>query len=317
MIAFYLFGVFALVGVVLKALILAQVSTRTKITFAFVILTLLFIAQNAFEFLGFWVFESNEVLAFRFIDGLMVTLIFISPAAVHFIARTIGNRPALYSVIPLVLFASYLTFLLLTGELVQTYQHIGYTIVSVPGPAYPLLQYYALAALVIAVGSLVLGVLSKDKEIRTRSQILFLAFAPILLVSFGVNLLKLSGYNSSTAILMPLASTFFIWVLMYLARDEVVTFRLKWRQAWFLVGQLKRIVFSNYSYANQDYLEFIEREQLKTLLEIADGKQSEVARLLGTSRATICRKVSKFGLLDSENSRVEEVPRLRKSTSHI
>ncbi|MCG8413610.1 MAG: helix-turn-helix domain-containing protein [Pseudomonadales bacterium] len=300
MIAFYLFGVFALVGVILKTLILAQVSTRTRITFAFVVLTLLFIAQNAFEFLGFWTFESNAELAFRFIDGLMVTLFFISPAAVHFIGRTIGNRMVLFTVPIFIAFATYLTYLLFSRQLVLTYEHIGYTIVSVPGPSYSLLQYYALSALVVAVVCLLIGLANKDSEIRTRSRILLIAFAPIFLVSFGVNLLKLQGFNSSTAILMPLASTFFIWVLMYLARDEVVTFRLKWRQAWFLVGQLKRIVFSNYSFANQDYLEFIEREQLKTLLEVSDGKQSEVAKILGTSPATICRKVAKYGLLEDD-----------------
>lgn len=298
--AFYLFGVFALLGVVLKALILAQVSTRTRITMAFVVLTLLFIAQNAFEFLGFWTFGTNETLAFRFVDGLMIALFFISPAAVHFIARTIGNRLALYTVPVFVMVGCYLSYLLLTRELVLGYQQVGYTIVSVPGPAYQILQYYAFSALIVAIASLGFGLVSKDKEIRMRSRILLLAFAPIFLISFGVNLLKMQGFNSSTAIMMPLASTFFIWVLMYLARDEVVTFRLKWKQAWFLVRQLKNVVFSNYSYANQDYVEFIEREQLKALLEIADGKQSEVARILGTSRATICRKVSKFGLLEDK-----------------
>ena len=178
---------------------------------------------------------------------------------------------------------------------------MAYTIVSVPGPAYPLLQYYSFAALIIAIGSLGCGLASKDREIQTRSRVLLIAFAPVFLVSIGVNFLKMQGFNSSTAIMMPLASTFFIWVLMYLARDEVVTFRLKWKQAWFLVRQLKNVVFSNYSYANQDYVEFIEKEQLKALLEIANGKQSEVARILGTSRATICRKVSKFGLLEEKN----------------
>ena len=312
MIAFYLFGVFALVGVILKTLILAQVSTRTRITFAFVVLTLLFIAQNAFEFLGFWTFESNAELAFRFIDGLMVTLFFISPAAIHFIARTIGNRTALLTVPFFAVFATYLSYLLFSRELVLTYEHVGYTIVSVPGPSYSLLQYYALSALVVAVACLLFGLINKDSDIRTRSRVLLIAFAPIFMVSLGVNLFKLQGFNSSTAILMPLASTFFIWVLMYLARDEVVTFRLKWRQAWFLAGQLKRILFSNYTYANQDYLEFVEREQLKTLLEISDGKQSEVAKILGTSPATICRKVAKYGLLEEEVSPVESYEGMKK-----
>ncbi|MEQ8313393.1 MAG: helix-turn-helix domain-containing protein [Gammaproteobacteria bacterium] len=306
MIAFYLFGVFALLGVVLKTLILAQVTTRTSITFAFVVLSLLFIAQNAFEFLGYWTFEANASLSFLFIDGLMVSLFFISPAVVYFIARTIGNRIALATVPILTLFATYLTYLLVVRQLVTGYEHVGYTIVSVPGPAYQLLQIYAFLALAIAVSSLIFGLLSKDEDIRTRSKILLIALTPIFLISFGVNFLKIQGFNSSTAILMPLASTFFIWVLMYLARNEVITFRLKWRQAWFLVRQLKRVVFSNYSYANQDYLEFVEREQLQALLEIAGGKQSEVARILGTSPATICRKVSKYDLLnDEEHAGVE------------
>lgn len=296
MVSFYLFGVFALLGVVLKTLILVQVNTRTRITFAFVILTLLFIAQNAFEFLGYWVFEANRMLAFQFVDCLMVVLFFISPAAIHFIGRVIGNRTTLLTVPFFVFSATYLTFLLFSRDLVQGYEQIGYTIVSIPGPDYELLQYYALSALIVAIVSLVLGLLNTDKEISTRSKILLIAFTPIFLISFGVNVLKLSGYNSSTAVLMPLASTFFIWVLMYLARDQVVTFRLKWRQAWFLIRELKAVMFSNHSYANQDYLEFVEREQLKALLEIADGKQSEVARILGTSPATISRRVSKFRL---------------------
>ncbi len=316
MIAFYLFGVFALLGVILKALILAQVSTRTRITFAFVMLTLLFIAQNAFEFLAYWVFETNPALAFRFIDGLMVALFFISPAVIHFIARTIGNRIALYTVPVFSLFACYLSYLLFTRELVLGYEHVGYTIVSVAGPSYGLLQLFAFSALIVAIASLVLGFMNRDKEIHNRAKILLIAFAPIFLVSFGVNLFKMQGFNSSTAVLMPLASTFFIWVLMYLAKDEVVTFRLKWRQAWFLVSQLRRVMFSNYSYANQDYVEFIEREQLKTLLEISDGKQSEVAKILGISRATMCRKVSKFGLLqDERTTKSAAASRLSDSTA--
>ncbi len=296
--AFYLFGIFALFGVILKTLILAQIDTRTRITLAFVALTLLFILQNAFEFLGYWTFESDQALAYLFIDGLMISLIFTAPAAIHFIARTIGNRIAMATVPVLLLFGCVLTYLLIAGDVVLTYEHVGYTIVSVPGPAYGLFQLYVIAAVSIAVASLVFGLLNKNREIHTRSKILLIAFTPIFLVSLGVNLFKILGFNSSTAILMPLASTFFIWVLMYLARDEVITFRLKWRQAWFLIRQLRRVIFSSHSYANQDYLEALEKDQLAALLEITDGKQSEVARILGTSPATVCRRVSKFGLGD-------------------
>lgn len=296
MIAFYFFGVFALFGAILKTLILAQISTRTSITLAFVVLALLFILQNTFEFLGYWTFESDQALAYLFIDGLMISLIFTAPAAIHFIARTIGNGIAMATVPVLLVFGCFLTYLLVAGDVVLTYEHVGYTIVSVPGPAYGLFQLHVIAAVLIAVASLVFGLLSKDREIHTRSKILLIAFTPIFLVSLGVNLFKILGFNASTAILMPLASTFFIWVLMYLARDEVITFRLKWRQAWFLIGQLRRVIFSSHSYANQDYLEALERDQLAALLEITDGKQAEVARILGTSPATVCRRVSKFGL---------------------
>jgi hypothetical protein len=305
LIAFYLFGVFALFGVVLKALILAQVSTRTRITNAFVVLTLLFILLNAFEFLGYWTFESNAALAYVFIDGLMLSLIFIPPAAIHFIARSIGNRAALYSVPVLMLWAAALMALLINGTLINGYQHVGYTIVSQPGPAYGLFQAYVFAGVIVAVAALLWGLLGKDREIHQRSRILLLAFAPIFLVAFGVNLFKLAGFNASTAILMPLASTFFIWVLLYLARDEVITFRLKWRQFWFLVRQLRKVAFSNHSYANEDYLEFMEKEQLAALLEITDGRQAEVARILGSSPATISRRVARFGLNKADKSRPE------------
>lgn len=294
--AFYLFGVFALFGVILKTLILAQISTRTRITLAFVVLTLLFIFQNAFEFLGYWMFESNQALSYLFIDGLMVSLIFIPPVAIHFIALSIGNRITMLTVPVLLLTACYLTYSLVTGNVVQTYKHVAYTIVSVPGQDYGLFQAHAISAVIIAIASLAFGLFSRDKEIYNRSKILLIAFTPIFLVSLGVNIFKMFGFNSSTAILMPLASTFFIWVLMYLARDEVITFRLKWRQAWFLVRQLRQVIFSNYSYANEDYLELLEKDQLAALLEITGGKQAEVARILGTSPATVSRKVSRFGL---------------------
>ncbi len=70
--------------------------------------------------------------------------------------------------------------------------------------------------------SLVFGLLNKNREIHTRSKILLIAFTPIFLVSLGVNLFKILGFNSSTAILMPLASTFLSGFLCTLARDEVI-----------------------------------------------------------------------------------------------
>lgn len=284
---FYLFGLTALIACAMKIGILSLVITRSKLTSAFNIVCLALITQNALEFLSAFSYGANPAIAFYFVDGVMFSLYGFAAALVYFCV-TVAQR----SYAPLLsrLFASgaaLVAGLHLSGLLISGYEVLGYTIISIEGVAYPAFQLYILAVILAAFGSLLHGYMTGTPEIKSRCQTTLLAIAPICALGIGVIVLRILGYNASTAIAMPIASTFFAWVLMLDQRGEFVTFKVKWRIIWKLATNIHNLRLA-------DWAEEVEKQLVLEALRTEHNNKSAAARLLGTNQTTFHRKAEKY-----------------------
>jgi len=291
---FYAFGVAALIACLLKSLILAQVITGNRVTYTFNLVAITLIMQNLFEFLGYSLWIHNEALASIFINALVASLILTVPAFLSFLSVT-SELPALNRIAATYwIFACLLLLTLPLGLLIDGWQQANYTITSIPGTLYGAFQIYSLSGTVIFIIYLIKGMKSSERGISERCRLITMAAWPIVAVAIGVNLLRVLGINASTAIVMPLASTFLIWVLMHDAKGEILPFKLKWQRVWFLLRSAANNATSKEEYKLADYSELLERQQIEALITRYDGNASQVARILGTSHSTIARKMKKY-----------------------
>lgn len=288
---FTLFGLAALLAVCFKVLILFQVRANSPLSAAFVYVCLALIFQNALEFCSYITFAANPVAATAFLHALIIALYFVC-ASMAYLCAVISELK--YSKLIGLGFGSSalaLTLIQLAGFSVSGFQEVGYTIVSEPGPAYVLFQLFAPLCAVVCIVSLSLGLRSSELPVVKRSRLALVAVLPLCAIGIFVTLLKAIGYNASTAIVMPFASTFLVWLIMYEARGDIVPFKLKWRFIWSILRYAKDTSI-------HEWPELTDRIQLIEAMRMCDNNQSKVAILLKTSPATISRKCARYSLDD-------------------
>ncbi|MEQ8409134.1 MAG: helix-turn-helix domain-containing protein [Gammaproteobacteria bacterium] len=300
---FYLFGVFALVAVILKSVILAQVFTQNKLTSSFNIAALLLIGQNFFEFLGYTYLATESALTFPAVSALIICLCLLTPALLQFFATATNNLTGLWISMIYWAIGGVLSIALVMGYVITGVEQVGYTIISTPGQLYPVFQVYSLTGLPVALWILRKGCRHSDSIISMRSQCILRACLPMMAVSLGSVGLRMLGFNSSTAIVMPLASTWLLLVLMHDQRGDIMTLRLKWRRTWFLIREATRSALGSDEYKLQDFKDEMERQQLENIMRYCDYNLSEAGRILGVSHTTISRKCKHYGI----NKRPEDL----------
>ena len=286
---FSIFGLAALFAVCFKVLILFQVRANSPLSSAFVYACLALIFQNALEFCGYITFAANPHLATPFLHALIISLYLVCGSMVYLCAVISELKSS--KLIGLVFGGSALalTVVHIAGFSVSGFQQVGYSINSEPGPAYVLFQLFAPLSAVMCITGLVLGLRSPDLAVVKRCRLALVAVLPLCAIGIIVTLLRVMGYNSTTAIVMPFASTFLVWLLMYEARGDIVSFSLKWRFIWSILRYAKDTSI-------HEWPELTDRIQLIEAMRMCDNNQSEVAKLLKSSPATVSRKCAKYSL---------------------
>lgn len=298
---FYTFGLAALIAVVFKVLILFQVRTTSPLNSAFAVACMALILQNALEFCGYMSYAYNPASATLFLHALIIALYLVCGSMVYLCAVIVANPKA--KVIGYLCSGSValLTLLHLFGFMVVGFSLVGYSLVSQPGAAYFLFQFFVLVSVFACISLLARGSRSKDATIAQRSRLALIAVLPLCLVGISVTLMRALGYDASTAIVMPIASTFMVWVLMFEARGDIVDIKLKWRFIWSIIRYAKDTRID-------EWPELIDRIQLIEAMRMCGNKKYLVAKLLKTSPSTITRKCAKYGIGESAVS-ISPLPR--------
>ncbi|NKB33802.1 MAG: hypothetical protein GKR91_11955 [Pseudomonadales bacterium] len=304
---FYYLSLIALIAALLKIAILAQVVNRSKLTSAFMLVTLILILQNLTEFLIFFTFGLSDQLSY-FLLGIFLVLVALLTVAQVNLVLTVAEAPK----IKLYLYffgaiAIAVIYFALNGNLYLGIESNGYSLIAITGSAYIVFQALLLAMVAICTFWLWRGSTSSNVKIAHRSRLTMFAAIPIFVTVLFVTILKLAGIGASSGGVTPLASTFFVWILMHDERGDFVVFRLKWIQFWFYSRLALKIAFSKDSLSMKEFKEETEKTILLEALKLCDYNMSAAARILETSHSSVSRKVKKYRYEDPSNKTLSKI----------
>ncbi len=287
-------GGFALIGIVLKLAILFNVSIKSKLAQSFVVVCTLFLLQNVSEFLAYFTYLPAEKLSLMFIHIYMNTLYFIFPSIlilaltlVEF-KRLTAAKFALYGMASLISIAHF------GGYVVEGVKFLQWTAITTPGDYYWLAMLFivlnVLATLVVLVAN---NIANSNFEIRNRCKVNLLAFTPIFLVACLVVLFRLAGFDSSSAVSLPMATMFFLFVMLLQANGNIFWASLR------LKILLSVLTLKNINTLD-DILGNIEKLRITEALRASNGMQRNAAKLLSVPPSTLNKKIAKYKI-DAES----------------
>lgn len=307
---FYIFGFIALIAAIFKIIILYQVVTDSRLTSALNLLILALIAQNCFEFLGYLTWVNDPGFSAYLIDGLFISIYAVIAAAVFLVMRV---SEFAYGRIISALFAGFALILAILhsqGLLVTGYEQVGYTIISEQGSFYLLFQVYIVSAILVVLSALMSGSFSAARQIKDRCRVTLLAISPLCVVGLGVVVLRAFGFNASTALAMPLASTLLVWILMVDERGDYLSLKIKWAILLKLALNTKDINLNNWT-------NLVEKMLVLEAMRGTGNNKSEAARLIAINKTTFHRKAEKhLAELDSISESGAQEPLPSERTLH-
>ncbi len=321
--SFYLYGIAALIAGTLKTLILFNVKSNSKYAKEFVLLAVLFICQNASEFLAYFTYSKSPEFTGLMVDTYMLSIYFTYPATVIFIlVITETPRVQLYK---LALYTCSLVFSILhiLGYVIEGYYIDNYQIVTIPGSLNSVYKMFAVscAASTIIIASLKLKTTTSE-VIRARSKSALIGLTPCSLIVIGIFAAKALGIVTSSSVIWPFATTFFIFVMLLETNNSILTFKLRWklfqhatkrnvstqdiiRLATELTqsteSTIKTLaVLEEIRLATTDQVPLAERmvmteeAVIRAALKKTDGHQGEAAKLLGIKQPAVSKKAKKY-----------------------
>ncbi|MEX0963813.1 MAG: histidine kinase N-terminal 7TM domain-containing protein [Pseudohongiellaceae bacterium] len=281
-------GLVALLAGMAKTAILALSKTENKLTSVFALVCISMILQNTFEFLVSLTYNTNSELATFFMHCEMLSIIFLVFCLLLFSLTVTGQKHIKPIAILFGLWALICASLLVTGQLVLGYQQTGYTVISIPAPYYAVINSYAFAAFHAMLLFLIHSSLTSHGEARKRSRQVLVALIPIWLLILVVQLARLVGINSSTAVFMPLATTFFVGMMVMYQSGGIVIFKIKWTVIWKLATRMRDVKLS-------EWVGLVEELLVKESMRLSGNNQSEAAKLIKSNQTTVGRKFKKYG----------------------
>ncbi|MBL4571830.1 MAG: helix-turn-helix domain-containing protein, partial [Gammaproteobacteria bacterium] len=281
-------GVFACFGILIKLAILFNVSTKSKIAQSFVVVCLFFLLQNVSEFLAYFTYLPSEQLSEMFIHIYMNTLYFIFPSILVLALALVEFKYLTAAKIALYGMASLITLGHFGGYIVEDVIFLKWTAITEPGEYYWLAMGFiilnVLATLTVLIAS---TVASSNFEIRSRCKVNLLAFGPLFLVAFLVMLFRLAGFDSSSAISLPMATIFFLFVMLLQTNGNIfwASLRLKILVSVLTLKNINTL---------DEILGNIEKIRITEALRASNGMQRNAAKLLSIPPSTLNKKIAKY-----------------------
>jgi DNA-binding protein Fis len=302
-------GVFAFIGILIKLAILFNVSIKSRIAQSFCVVCLFFLLQNISEFLAYFTYLPAEQLSRMFIHIYMNSLYFIFPSILVLALALVEYKHITVAKVVLYGMASMISLGHLSGYIIDDVIFLQWTAITTPGEYYWLAMFFivlnVLATLIVLVANIIL---SSNFEIRNRCKVNLLAFAPIFFVAGLVMLFRLAGFESSSAISLPLATMFFLFVMLLQTNGNIfwASLRLK---ILISVLTLKNINTLDEILGN------IEKIRIAEALRASNGMQRNAAKLLSVPPSTLNKKIAKYKIdvEDYQGISVLEAIRLRRA----
>lgn len=280
-------GLVALLAAIAKTVILSLSQTENKLTSAFALVCISMVLQNAFEFLVSITYSTNPYLATWLLHSEMLSIILLAFCLLAFGLTVTENKYIKPITSVFGIWAVICAGLLFTGQLVLGYEQTGYSVISIAGPNYQVLNFYAFVTLQSLLLILLYSSLTKSGEVRERSRQVLMAISPIFLLTLFVQLTRLMGFNSSTAVFMPIATTFFVAMMVLYQSGRIVIFKIKWTVIWKLAISMRNVRLS-------EWVGLVEELLVKEAMRESDNNQTEAAKLIGSNQTTVGRKFKKY-----------------------
>lgn len=114
-----------------------------------------------------------------------------------------------------------------------------------------------------------------------------MAFAPMFSVVTIVVLFRLAGFESSTAISLPLATIFFLFVMLLQTNGNIfwASLRLKILMSLFTLKNMNTL---------DEIMANIEKLRITEALRASNGMQRNAAKLLDVPPSTLNKKIAKY-----------------------
>jgi len=281
-------GGFALIGILLKLTILFNVSVKSKIAQSFVVVCIFFLLQNVSEFLAYFTYLPSEQLSVMFVHIYMNTLYFIFPSILILALTLVEFKHLTAAKIALYGMASMVTLGHLNGLVMESVKFLQWTAITTPGEYYWLAMAFIILNVAVTLIVLVANnIANSNFEIRNRCRVNLFAFVPIFLVACLVMLFRLAGFESSAAISLPLATMFFLFVMLLQANGNIFWASLR------LKILLSVLTLKNINTLDE-ILGNIEKLRITEALRASNGMQRNAAKLLSVPPSTLNKKIAKY-----------------------
>ncbi|MDA0281700.1 MAG: hypothetical protein O3C29_14915 [Proteobacteria bacterium] len=305
--AFLYLGLIALVGIVLKVAILFNIRIKSQISESFAVVCLFFLALNVSEFLGYFTYNVSEQLSFAILHMYMISAYFVFPAVLVLVLSLVEYKHLKVARLFLYSISALISAAQIGGFVIEGFKFIGWANVTTPGQYYWAAVAYPLLVAVFSAGLLLKHVLANnDFEVRCRCKVNLFAFAPMLLVLVLVLLFRLAGFKSSTALTLPLATMFFLFVMLLQSNGNI-----------FWASLRMKILISVLTLKNINTLDMIlgniEKIRITEALRASNGMQRNAAKLLNVPASTLNKKIAKYKIVAEDYQGVSVVESIRLS----
>ncbi|MBX2846852.1 MAG: hypothetical protein KTR16_00915 [Acidiferrobacterales bacterium] len=263
-------------------------------------MVLVFACHNLFEVLIFWQFSNGIAAEYLLRAYYVASLISLTVIATY--ASNIG-----YTLAKIWQRGLFLAVVLMSGIILATdfivsgSTSISYSTTALRGDFYWLFQVSSIAILSVVIGLLVRGYIKSDShETEIRCAYAGLALLPHFIAVFVIILMMNLGFNLNAAMVMPLATTMFLFILLASEKKHRMTDIRRFipfseeRQT---ANQIMEI-FSRYARDEANYRDAvsdIEKLLVEHKYQKNDYNASSAAQLMGMPRSSL---YSLFNRLD-------------------
>ncbi len=293
-------GTFAAVAFVLKSAILFNIDIKNRATQAFVVVCLFFVIQNAAEFLGYFTYLKSRSMGEFFVHLYIVSLLYAFASLV--VLALALTHSVWFGKIRILVYtcAAMLTLAYLNNLVVSGFQFLGWSIITQPGPLYWLAMGFILVCGAASIGLLLYHYWNSDTgEVRHNCRVTLQALSPIVLVAVSVLGLRLAGFNSSSAISLPIATLVFLYIMLLHTSGDLFWFSTKLKSILAILKMDKDapldVIFRE-----------IEIVRIQEALKLTHGQQKTAAELLGLPASTLNKRLTKYNI-DAEQFKKQHI----------
>ena len=283
-------GTVAAIAFVIKCAILFNVQIKDRISQAFVLLCLFFVFQNAVEFLGYFTYLRSTSLGELFIHFYLVATYFVFPSLLVY-ALALTNSPW-FSLVRLIAYSISFVFALAHagGFIVDGFTFLGWSVITEPGLLYWTVMSYILLCCVAVVALLFVQLrTNSDHEVRQNARVTLWAFTPIIAVAIGVLGLRMIGFNSSSAVSLPIATVIFLYIMLLHTNGNLFWFSTKLKSILVIMKLDHNVSFDT-------IIKELEKVRIQEALKLTDGQQKNAAALLGIPASTLNKRLNKYNI---------------------